>query len=328
MGWQDLLAPAEGETRLLPWVGGKEVHSLDRTWTLKGKRPKEFGWYHFELEGRKARLRDGEPQMASLDWEGAPMITGYLCGDRFISDDAAVVPDPDQLVGQTESVYCVEPGLERFTRAKVFRDRSGRLVFWEQLWPRGPEMAVQAAFQDRQESVLNIPEVTPALDLAFRWESQQRIRAEERARELERLRLEEEARQEREAKLKEAMESLGTGAGRRNLAQYDFEAAARAALAISGAELLDTRESYNRGEMVVQYRYKHRRLECTCDRNLRIIDAGVCLDDHHGTKGDTFFTLESLPAVIQEAMNLGKLVVWRHAPGDPGGRYHDEDEDW
>ena len=333
MGWQDLLAPEEGETRLLPWLGGKEVHSLDQTWNLKGKRPAEFGWYNFELEGRKARLSSKDPQMPSLDFEDAPMLTGYLCGDRFISDEAAVVPDPDKLIEQTEPVYCVEPGLDRFTRAKVLRDRSGRLLFWEVQWPRGPEMAVQVAYQDREESVTEIPEVTPALDLAFRWESRQRTLAEERARELERLRREEEERLEREEKRQQLMKTLGTGEGRRDLAKYDFEAAARAALAISGAELLDCRESYNKGEMVVQYRYRHRRLECTCDRySLRIIDAGVCLDNHRGTKGDTFFTLESLPAVIQEAMNLGRLVVWRHAPGDPGGRGgyddYDDDEDW
>ena len=57
----------------------------------------------------------------------------------------------------------------------------------------------------------------------------------------------------------------------------------------------------------------------------RLLDAGVCLDNHRGTKGDTFFTLESLPAVIGEAIRGNKLVVWRHVPGDGG--YNDDDED-
>jgi hypothetical protein len=52
---------------------------------------------------------------------------------------------------------------------------------------------------------------------------------------------------------------------------------------------------------------------------LRIIDSGICLTAHYddpefeaGTKGDGFFTLESLPSVIREAQRDGKLVVYRH----------------
>ena len=63
-----------------------------------------------------------------------------------------------------------------------------------------------------------------------------------------------------------------------------------------------------------------RRFECTCDeRTLQIIDAGICLTAHYddpdfeeGTRGDTFFTLESLPAVIRQAEREHRLVVLRH----------------
>jgi hypothetical protein len=66
---------------------------------------------------------------------------------------------------------------------------------------------------------------------------------------------------------------------------------------------------------------------------MHIVDAGICLDDHRGTKGDTRFTLESLPAVVGEAIRGGKLVVWRHVAGDPGNAANhdwgaDRDEDW
>jgi hypothetical protein len=338
MGWQDLLAPTGPEEVTLPWAGGKKVHSLDRTWALKGRQPPEHGWYTFTVDGgRTARLKDREPLPAEPDFS-TKTLRGYVVGDRFIQDGAAVDPDPTKLIQQTEQVYCVEPGLERFTRAKVFRDREGRLIYLVQEWPEGPEIEVLEAYQDRKDSVTGITGVTPALDLAFRWISWGRERAEEARREAERLAEEERQRiaaeearaaaeAERAERLQQALRDAGTGAGRRNLARYDFEAAARAALALSGAELLDCRESAARGEMVVQYRYRHRRLECTCDRySMRIIDAGVCLDDHRGTKGDTFFTLESLPTVIGEAMDTGQLVVWRHAPGDPGNRY--DDEDW
>lgn len=324
MGWKDLLAPEAPQEIALPWAGGKKVHSLDRTWALKGRLPPEHGWYTFTIESaRTARLKDREPIDAEPEFTDRT-LRGYVVGDRFIEDGAAVDPDPTKLIQQTEPVYCVERGLDRFTRAKVYRDREGRLIYLSQEWPEGPEAEVLEAYQDRKDTVTALNGVTPALDLAFRWISWGREQAEEARREAERLAEEERQRMaaeqalaaaeaERAERFQQALKDAGTGAGRRNLAQHDFPAAARAALALSGAELLDCRESAARGEMVVQYRFRHRRLECTCDRQtMRIIDAGVCLDDHYGTKGDTFFTLESLPTVIGEAIDKGVLVVWRH----------------
>ncbi|MEL6349921.1 MAG: hypothetical protein AAFV53_42860, partial [Myxococcota bacterium] len=109
--------------------------------------------------------------------------------------------------------------------------------------------------------------------------------------------------------------AVGDAHARRVLAQQDFSEAARAALAVSGAELLDHRP--NRGgkdEQVVQFRFQQRRFECVVHaKTLQIIDSGICLINHTtNERGDTRFTLESLPAVIDEAMRLGKLVIFRH----------------
>ncbi|MEQ1501229.1 MAG: hypothetical protein ABMB14_03320 [Myxococcota bacterium] len=109
---------------------------------------------------------------------------------------------------------------------------------------------------------------------------------------------------------------IGSGEGRRELAADDFEAAARAALALSGAELLDHHPGYERGEQIVLFRFRGRRFECVADAALRIVDSGICLTDHHtGEKGDTRFTLESLPGVIGEAIDNDVLVVFRHPDG-------------
>jgi hypothetical protein len=110
------------------------------------------------------------------------------------------------------------------------------------------------------------------------------------------------------------MRNMGTGLGRRTLAAHDFETAARAALGVGGAVFLDARQGRVPNEMVVQYRINNQRLECVCDKNtLQITDAGICLEDHYtGEKGDTYFSLESLPAVVNEAIRRDKLVVWRH----------------
>jgi len=121
---------------------------------------------------------------------------------------------------------------------------------------------------------------------------------------------------------------MGTGLGRRELAKVDFNAAAKAALAVGGAELLDVRESFNRNEMVVQYLFANRRLECTCNRStLQIVDSGICLTGHRsGIKHDSKFTLESLPSVVREAIDGHKLVVYRHADGD--NLRVEDDDDW
>jgi hypothetical protein len=325
MSWEDLLDD-EGQQRALPWFGFHTVHGADRTWTVRGRRPPEHGWYLFETTGGRFCKLISETEPDPAYEEGQPILHGYVVGDRFIPDGARVDPDPDRLIEQTTQVFCVERGLGRFVRAAVVEDRVQQLIYMRQEWSVGPEAEVLAAYQDRRTSVNEIQGVTPALDLAFRWITCQRELAEARRAELERLRREEEAKRAEEERIKQAMKDAGTAVGRRVIAAHDFETAAREALLVSGAELLDVRDSFNRGEKVVQYRFRARRLECVVDQQLmRVVDAGVCLTDHNtGRKGDTLLTLESLPGVISEAMDLGKLVVWRHVDGD-----RDEyEEDW
>jgi len=326
MSWQDLLN--SGGERVLPWLGGRLVHSKDRTWTIQGRMPQEHGWYTFDTSGgRTAKLKGREPVDLDPTYEdGQKIVRGLLVGDRIILDDARVVADPTQLIEQTEPVYCVERGLDRFTRIVAVRAKEGRLVYIRQEFPLGPEAEVLAAYQDRKDSVDDIPGVTPPLDLAFRFISYQRALAEARAAEEARLRAEEEARLAREEAARRLFKQAGTADGRRALAEVDFEAAAKVALAVGGATYLDSRDGYKRDEKIVQYRFRNRRLECVCHaKTLRIIDAGVCLDNHRGekdSKSDTLFTLETLPTVIDEVMDMGRLVVWRGE--DPEVRWDEE----
>ena len=327
MSWQDLLN--NGSERVLPWFGFKRIHDAVRSWILAGPQPLEHGWYGFFVDGgRSAELQGRELQMKDPEWsKGQRTACGYLVGDRLIPDTARVDPDPAKLIEQTVITYCVEQGLDRFARAKVVLDREQRLVYVDQEFPLGPEAEVIKAYQDRAKSIDKISGVTPALDLAFQFLSYERVEKEKRREELRKLREEEERKRTEEERVHQLMKDAGTAVGRRALAPKDFETAAREALRVSGAELLDFRPSYNKAEVVVQYRFQQRRLECVVDKyTMRIVDAGVCLTDHHtGRKDDRLFTLESLPAVIAEALRLNKLVIWRHVEGDEG--YIGEDED-
>jgi hypothetical protein len=318
MTWRDLLQ-TERETIVFPWVGGKSLRwTDDRVWTIEGRFPREFGWHEFGIQGRKAKvLRPVPAEPGSLSRK----VRGYLVGDRIVPDDARVDPDPTKITAGSEAVYLIEDGLDRFVRISAGRVFEGGPLIYDGLeMPLGPEEAVLGAFLDQATRLDGIPGVTPALEAAFRMETHQRAEAERRRLEQERKRQEEEERRAKEERRRQLVEQLGDGAGRRAMAQVDFDQAARAALAVGGAEFLDSRQSPNRGERVVRFRLERRRFECTCnERTLQILDAGVCLTAHYddeafegGTKGDTWFTLESLPGVIREAQGAGRLVVFRH----------------
>lgn len=316
--WESLIEDAPRD-QVLPWLGGGTVESVSgRTWRLVGPTPPEYGWYVFRVASNRSATwaPSAELPPGLRPWPATGR--GYLVGDRIVFDQARVDPDPAKLFAQTSPVHLIEPGLERFARASVGLAPGGGFVYIDALFPDGPEAAVLTAFQERLPSVAGVKGVTPALDLAFRFMSLGRDRAERRARERELLRLELERREA-------ALRSIGTAVGRRVVAQTDFAAAARAALSLSGAELLDWRRARARAEVVVQYRLEGRRFECVVDgATLRVVDAGICLQDHDsGEKGDTWLTLESLPGVVAEARRRGLLHVFRHLDDD----HDDEDND-
>lgn len=313
MGWRDLLDTGD-ETTVSPWVGGRSLRTDSRSLKIDGRLPREHGWFTFNLDGRKATVAGP----VDPDTEGlAQQVTGYLVGNRIVKDGIRVVPDPQKIAARSEQVHLIEDGLDRFVRitaGRAFED--GPLIYSHQEFPLGPEDEVLTAFLDGEAtSVDHIQGVTPALDAVFRMEVWRRAEAERQRLELERQRQEEEARAIRERERQELVEKLGDGAGRREMALHDFDEAAKAALAVGGATFLDSRDARGRrNEKAVRFRFSGRRFECTCDaRTLRIIDAGICLQDHGtGEKGDTYFTLESFPAVIRQAIDEDKLVVWRH----------------
>lgn len=305
MSWEALLANEGGREVVSAWLGGRSVRVGPRAWRLHGPLPPEPGWYRFRERGRKVELVDGaEPAPDLL----VDVQVGFLIGDRLCPESSRVSVHPSDIAKQLERVGLVPPEVERFARIQAGRMGPGApLVFSVEEMPLGPELAVATAFLDHKASVDDIPEVSPALDAAFRLESTRRDAAERR-REAQRRAAEAEARR---AAL---LERHGDGARRRAMAAVDFRGAATAALAVGGARYRDHRRGAARHEMVVRFVLDGARYECSCDaRTLRIIDAGICLVDHvTDERGDDYFTLESLPGVIRQAEREGALVVFRH----------------
>jgi hypothetical protein len=309
MGWRDLLQTGN-ERVTLPWLGGRTLYAAAQRWSIEGRLPKEYGWHIFSIVNREARAeRPAEAQPDLLQHA----VRGYLVGDRLVADDMHIDPDPKRISEFSEKVFLLDEGLDRFARVCAGRvNKEGPLVYQGLEMPLGQEDQVLEAFLDQKTSVAPIKGVSPALDAAFRMESWQRIEAERRRVELERLRREEDEKRQKEERRKELVKKLGDGEGRREMALHDFDAAARAALAVGGAVFLDAK-MLRHNEWAVRYRLDRQKFECVCDERLRIIDAGICLVDHDtNERGDTFFTLESLPAVVQQAQRERRLVIFRH----------------
>lgn len=302
MSWQDYLQ--DEETITLPWISGRVIVSPTRRWSCQGRLPASPGWYRWTINsGRKTRLASMEPS------ESCPEILqqiqmGTIVGDSLFSDSDPFRP---------QRVYLLEEGLEPFTRISAGRVAEGQpLIFRSLEIPVGVEHEVFMAYEDRAENLNAIKGVTPSLAQAFRLENQRRIQIEAQRRAVEEQRRQEELRRQREEEAARLREKIGTCEIRRIVADVDFEAAARSAIEAGGAVFLGARKSYG-NECIVRYKVGDERLECVCDRTtLNIIDAGVCLTDHDtGIRGDTLFSLETLPSVIREAIETDRLVVWR-----------------
>jgi hypothetical protein len=339
MGWRDQLNKSSGEV-IAPWLGGAKVFRDTRQWRLDSDKleagsPAEIGWYRWTINGRK--VCSPQPVDPDADYgESWQTARGYLIGDRFVASSARVTPELDKLIEQTQRVFLAEPGLERFTPVEVVIDPLERAIFKQELFAETAEESARHAFVDRKASLDDVAEVSPALDLAFRFLTWRRDVAERRRADAERrrqeaehqrqqeellaamIREEAEQQQREEQELEEMVRACslqGSAVGRRQLASNDdLNGAAAAALALSGARLLDVRRSHQPDEAIVQFRFMQQRFECVIDRcTLQIIDSGICLtDETTGERGDSYLSLESLPGVIREAINDGVLVVYRH----------------
>lgn len=289
-----------------PWFGDRFLRLGPRKWIIQGKLPKDRGWYDWKTDGRKCSLLGEASEWDDGKVKPFMMYVGTLVGDLLVKQ-----VEPYHMHGGPEAlksfprVHLLPQGLDHFARVRAGAAwQGGPLIFMDEEFPLGPEDEVRDRYLER-ESLDGVSGVTPALELAFRMLVWRREREEKRREEIRIAR-------EREQRMKDMQARLGDGAIRREVAKLDFNEAAKAALAVGGAELIEARPSANKGEFVVRYRIDGGRYECVCDDTMHVIDAGICLQDHDtGEKGDTYFTLESLPGVTRQAMAEG-AAIWRH----------------
>jgi len=342
MSWQSLLSSPD-DTVIAPWMGGRVLRHHGRVWNLQGRGPNEHGWHRFGVTGGRKATWKGPAEHVDVEtyFADARAVHGYAVGDRIVPDGIPYVADIAKILDYSKPVHFLEPGLDRFSRITAATHDDGSLVYVRTEFPQGSESSVLDAFLNRT-SIDTLSGVTPSLNLAFRFEVWQREQAEIHRQALLAARREEERRRALEEQRKALVERLGDGASRRAMALIDFGEAATAALAVTGAVLLDWRDAVRdeppqryhgppaRGarrapEAVVRFRFRERRFECVVDKHtLRIVDSGVCL-----VGNDTLFTLESLPGVIGEAMDTHRLHVFRHADnlGNDWHDDHDEEDD-
>ena len=93
MGWQDLLGTSK-EIVVFPWVGGRSIRKGAQTWKIQGKLPREHCWGKFEINSKREAIFESESEESEVLSLQYDIKTGYLVGDRFVSDLSGVDPDP------------------------------------------------------------------------------------------------------------------------------------------------------------------------------------------------------------------------------------------
>jgi hypothetical protein len=313
------------ETRVLPFFGGHRLDAPDRRLRLDAP-PEKPGFYRFEIEGRSARvLEAAEPEFGEL-----PKVRGHLQNATLFVTGAP--PEEPSFLPEGEP--------EPFTPCVARRWTTGEVVFESFEFDGDAEVAARLALEE-DRTLAGEKGTPPSLRAAFGWAVLGRVSrrlgvtcsaveawralgtvADEGAPAAERLLIEiaERRRDGRivirdgaRARLVDVGRIVAGARDRADAAVRDSpEDRAEAALEKAGARMLAVRR-LETGMLEVTFRYANQRFVTLADpRTLRVIDAGICLVDHmDGHRGDEELTLESLPSVIREAIDLGALVITR-----------------
>lgn len=297
------------ESMVLPYLGGLSVHAADRR--LRVSTRVAAGWWRFEVEGRTARPKEeAEP----IDLHALPSARGHLVGDWLFTSGTTA-----------ERVFLTQAEEEMFTPAIARRWYSGDHLFDQALFADEAESAAREACLAGASTLAGIKGVAPSLRAAFGYLVVRRAAAaiglEVSPREILARAHEVASGTVSPESLVQALEArrytIDPTSDHRFAVQQrrratevatreNAEARACAALEPTGAEVLAVRDTGERTLEVV-FRFQGERFIAVVDwESLHVYDSGICLSG-----ADEMLGLDSLPAVIAEAMDRGELNITR-----------------
>jgi hypothetical protein len=307
---------------LAPFLGGASIDAPGRRLKL-AQAPEQAGWYRFELKGRVAHVQ-GPAEAPPLD--ELPRVRGFLWRERLVGDGARAEP------------LCLLPDEEppRFSPVTARRWHGGALLFEGLEFESEAEGAVREALGEGR-SLAGLKAIPAPLRAAYGFALLEQVgrrlavpfaAAEVRAQVgtvadggvpaaegvlralvAERLETEREMRELR-ARLAAAQLRAEVQAARdeqvrqRQARRETAEDRAFAALEKAGARFESSR--HVRGDQLeVVFGFMGERFISLVDADtLQVIDSGICLG--HPPRDD-LVTLESLPAVIKEAIDTDQI---------------------
>jgi hypothetical protein len=334
MDYRKFLGQAQKE-EVLPYFGGPRVDALERS--LRVTREVEAGWWRFSIQGRKAEPKEkaDPPDLSKL-----PSVRGHLWGTRLVRDGA---------IAETVHFFPEEEPAQ-LSPCVARRWPSGVLLFDRIEFEGEVEMQVRNALEEGR-ALAEIKGVPASLRAAFGYATieatSQRLNIPAAAAEvrprigevaqggtaaaesvLRQLVVERQAYAQELARRQARMQQAQTQAQVQAQVQAHVQAQQasvnvanvldrrgndrardriEAALDGTGASLRSTR-MLGSNRMEVAYTFMDERFITVVDANtLQVLDAGLCL-----AGADQMVTLESLPSVIREAIDTGKLVITRH----------------
>ncbi len=307
---------------IAPWLGGASIDAPGRRLRL-GTRPERVGWYRFELKGRVAHVAG---PAAPEELGALPKVRGFLWRERLVGESARA--EPLHLLPEEEA--------PRFSPVSARRWHGGALLFEGLEFESEAEGAVREALA-RGASLSGLKAVPAPLRAAYGYALLEQAarklyvplaaaevrghvgrvaeggateaEAVVRALIAEREETERELR-ERRARLTAAHLRAEVQAARelRVHDARDSEERAAGALDKAGATLESCRHAGPRQLEVVFAFMGERFISLVDEHTLQVIDSGICLG--HPPR-DELVTLDSLPAVIKEAIDTDALVILR-----------------
>jgi hypothetical protein len=329
------------EERVLPYLGGAFLHAADRRLRL-ATEPKAPGWYRFRVKGREATpLGPADPE----GLEALPSVRGHLVGELLVREGSVAerlhfLPEEepprltpararrwhsgellfDMLDFESEAEEAARRALEEDTSLADVKGVPATLrsaFSYAVLAAVSRRLAIPAAPRELQPHLGAVAEKGRAeAERALRALFAERILA---AREMEELnrRRQLEARAQQAVAAQAAMAPApahGPGAPRRGrhgqAREEDAIARAELALEAAGARMRSARVLGNRNLEVIFTFMEERFISVVNLDTLQVLDSGICLGH---PPADELVTLESLPSVIKEAIDTGRLVILRHA---------------